>query len=1646
MVPFLLRICRAAIALKGPGTAPHEGAEPADWDMVEAWVRTVSHMEDSGSASDVPAPPALGAFAHGPLPAVFHAGAAPAGADGRVDSAAVVPVATGPLASVVMPRAALAPAAHAASSAALAAAEACAPSWSGSPDSLVPPDAAFAAPGKLFVWGENSSRAELTLPLAPPGSGTAGGAGALRGKAALEGLDAASGEVVTDYGTAKGLDVCIATTSMGRVLVWGGERNPTNRLKASSMGLNDSDDAVPPLHAMLLRTLVGKHIAAVTCGRACAFLVEAGTGTLFSFGLGSSGSLGHGDEQDRKTPRAIRALTGVPIASVAVGDSQVLAAVAAEAVRGGAPSLYAWGKNANNSCGLDSAAGIPLPTPVPGFYTRTAPAAADAPQNAVLVQLSANSDTSAAVSECGLLWTWGTRYFGPSTGSGRGQERPVLAVPQLDPLLPPPQIAGDEHEMGLLRVPGLDLSTETQQGSQKGGHELEEQQQQQQQQQVEPSFVLQQVAGVTVPRAGGMTTVFYELDRMLQAQRRNAAPDLSVRFISVAISRSGIAAVSADGRLWAMGRSDMGTTGHDAVGNAPGVTFVRIPSIGPVAPHLRAQPTLESALLDSDVRAVDVWPEGDDESGFFVLTARRPTGPVAASVRPAAAAGGAGAGPSASSAAAAPLPYEFTLMMVQASGARCALDASCFETLARAPASTVEGDRRPHRMMRPTPLPAFARMPVGLCKVAPSESVGHLSALAITGLSPRIHAAVQAMFAVSQAPAAAPSAVTTATTSVAASSTAATVAPMASLHVASRVLFPGQPLRLTWRVPHGGTRDFICIRPVWPHTAIPRTTSGSKELNSATYVPAGGPDGHAVLRGPTSPGVYVLSYLIGIKEGATTMTTLQDWAGRIDVFVRVVARLPLARPMPASTALGAAAGTDSTLVPSKASGTAAAAVLDSMQASSAAEAPLTPGDESGRWSWAVQVQPLQRATARPDVLVRLTSYMVVSAAEADAWKREPDAGGAGGGAGLVPLLPLTKEDVLICIPLDAQQGTAGATASGAAAAGETRLLATPLLNGARNGVASVDWLLGGGFHVPAPEYRNDRVQVSGIKLSSVSTGSGSSDGQLIALPPLSPASLLPRARPVGDGSLVVVPASSALLLSHKFVGAPGRYVMVYMTPSASAASRSTVAAPASLVPISYAPFEYLPAYALPREIAPAPHIASLLASSAPLTALPPSFIARFAVELRSRGAQATARCGDPAALTARLSVPGCRLEEGNLLAWMPEGAYTVLKASAREAAGNAIDTLLGSLPAREASSRRSARTVLVKHASGRGTRLLRASDLVGAITVREAVRRTAGTFKPAAAAASGAAEAAGGAGGAGADEDPDAAAASRADGVGSDADAPLTPAELAAVACSDGRRINLQLPAPPAAGRYRLVLTTPLLDAAAVQAGSLTVAAADMVGLDAPAAAMGSGGSSGAAGGAGQDPSPVSSAASAVASAAPDAESASAAAAAASELVVLLLGRTDRWEITAPPLPPRSAAAAAPASSGGGVVIGGGVVMGSGVVIGGSSAAASASSAAPGASLSPAELVFAADPVIDAVEIYGETGAPTPAAMAVSGEAHERLLAKVRAAYQCIYAQSGVPASMVEGLMTTVMGQISASPILSLSCILDSLKAQVHRP
>ena len=74
-------------------------------------------------------------------------------------------------------------------------------------------------------------------------------------------------------------------------------------------------------------------------------LVLSEDGVVYSFGDGDHGKLGHGNEEGQRTPKAIEALQGVRVSSIAAG-AQTSLAVAASGV------AYGWGYGGDERLGL----------------------------------------------------------------------------------------------------------------------------------------------------------------------------------------------------------------------------------------------------------------------------------------------------------------------------------------------------------------------------------------------------------------------------------------------------------------------------------------------------------------------------------------------------------------------------------------------------------------------------------------------------------------------------------------------------------------------------------------------------------------------------------------------------------------------------------------------------------------------------------------------------------------------------------------------------------------------------------------------------------------------------------------------------------------------------------------------------------------------------------------------------------------------------------------------------------------------------------------------------------------------------------------------------------------------------------------------
>ena len=82
---------------------------------------------------------------------------------------------------------------------------------------------------------------------------------------------------------------------------------------------NEQDQRLPKV----IEALRGQRATAVAAGE-CHSLVLTADGTVYSFGAGECGQLGHGDEEDHLLPTAVEALRGQHVVACSAGDHHSL--------------------------------------------------------------------------------------------------------------------------------------------------------------------------------------------------------------------------------------------------------------------------------------------------------------------------------------------------------------------------------------------------------------------------------------------------------------------------------------------------------------------------------------------------------------------------------------------------------------------------------------------------------------------------------------------------------------------------------------------------------------------------------------------------------------------------------------------------------------------------------------------------------------------------------------------------------------------------------------------------------------------------------------------------------------------------------------------------------------------------------------------------------------------------------------------------------------------------------------------------------------------------------------------------------------------------------------------------------------------------
>ena len=141
---------------------------------------------------------------------------------------------------------------------------------------------------------------------------------------------------------------------------------------------------------------VGVKVTGLSCGTDHVLLLAA-NGDTYSLGLGSRGQLGHGDVLPRKDPCLIEALAGIAVREVAVGSWHSLALSEYG-------DVYSWGWNEHGQLGHSTEANTPV-VPLPKVIDT-------AEDDLNFVSIACGSRHSAAVTDSGLLYTWGWNGYG----------------------------------------------------------------------------------------------------------------------------------------------------------------------------------------------------------------------------------------------------------------------------------------------------------------------------------------------------------------------------------------------------------------------------------------------------------------------------------------------------------------------------------------------------------------------------------------------------------------------------------------------------------------------------------------------------------------------------------------------------------------------------------------------------------------------------------------------------------------------------------------------------------------------------------------------------------------------------------------------------------------------------------------------------------------------------------------------------------------------------------------------------------------------------------------------------------------------------------------------------------------------------------
>eukprot|EP00897_Mesotaenium_endlicherianum_P004127 jgi/Mesen1/3742/ME000204S03010 len=155
----------------------------------------------------------------------------------------------------------------------------------------------------------------------------------------------------------------------------------------------------------VVTALEGCKISSVTSGADHTTAYSDDEKTVWSWGWGDFGRLGHGNSSDLFTPQPIKTLNGFEVLQIGCGDCHCLAIV-------GSGEVYSWGRNQNGQLGLGHNEDSLVPQKVQSF------------DGIRVKMLAAGAEHTAAVTEEGKMYGWGWGRYG-NLGLGDRKDRLV---------------------------------------------------------------------------------------------------------------------------------------------------------------------------------------------------------------------------------------------------------------------------------------------------------------------------------------------------------------------------------------------------------------------------------------------------------------------------------------------------------------------------------------------------------------------------------------------------------------------------------------------------------------------------------------------------------------------------------------------------------------------------------------------------------------------------------------------------------------------------------------------------------------------------------------------------------------------------------------------------------------------------------------------------------------------------------------------------------------------------------------------------------------------------------------------------------------------------------------------------------------------